>query len=381
MAVKVTVLNGEKRLLPTVEEVGTKLDDELVNYARKSHIDVQANDSTYGHVRLNSQIEPMPSAKTAAPGATGIAADAGHVHRLPTLTELEAAPSSHIDVEATPEVLGHVHLVTDLTSTDPKATATAKAVFDKIKEVKDELDAQIISLQGGIQFYGSYYFARATLMTDLTLPQNSPQSLSKLAGLIKPEDTVSDKTVSLFDFTKGAYCYYKANALATSWGDPISILEEGKTRPNNGTQIGISCFFIDIEQNTDSLRLSGHANYSKIKDSWDIYPDKLSSIDCETIDTNVRGQRRVAPYKVSDRTADKLDFEDEVQDGVERTFHQWIDAFYRKIRGLRLSHNELDAANTAAHNEINTKIENASTYCIFEEQDLTDADWVPEAVV
>lgn len=381
MAVKVTVRNGEKRLLPTVEEVGTKVDD-VVNYSRASHEAKIANDITYGHVRLNSEDSPLPAAVTPDPGHSGKAADAAHVHRLPTLAELSAAPSSHMTVEATPEVLGHIRLVSDLSSSDPLAAPQVKTVADKIAEVKNALDAQIIQLQGGIQFYGSFYFGRASLLTDLSLPKNSPRSLSVSAGLVSAEATSTDKVVTLFDFTKGAFGYYEANALDSSWGNIKKILEEGQTEPNNGTQIGVSCFFIDIEQNTDVLRLAGHANYSKKKQSWDIYPDKLSSIDGVTIKTNAQGQRIVAPYRVSDRTIDLLDFEDEVQDGVERGFHAWLDAFYRKIRGLRKSFNDLQTKTTNDKAELlETFGANASDSCVFEEQELTDADWVPEGTI
>ncbi|MCM1322797.1 MAG: hypothetical protein NC218_01290 [Acetobacter sp.] len=382
MAVKVTVLNGEKRLLPTTEEIGAKLDDELVNYARRSHIEVHANDVTYGHVLLNETTLPLPAATEASVGQTGKAADAGHVHRLPTLAELSAAPASHQEVEATPEVLGHIHLVSDLSSTDPLTAIQVKVVNDRINAVKAELDAAIIQLQGGIQFYGSYYFGKTSPLTDLTDARFSPKQLSRRAGFDVDSVGAADRVVSIFDFTADQFCFYTAPSNAENWGEKQSILEDGKTKPNNGTQIGVSCFFVDIAQNTDAQYLSGHANWSAKKNKWDIYPDRVSAIDNVTITLNGLGQRRVAPYAATDRTPDSLDFEGENVSSQERTLHEWINAFFRKIRGLRKDHTELVELEKADKAElIDMFADNPSTYCIFEEQELTEADWAAEATV
>ena len=116
MAVRVKVASGQTKLLPTVQEVGEKLSNDLANISATfgeqianlqidvtnkapiSHTSLDttygvATDVEYGHVKLNTSTLPEALAVSASIGSTGKAADAGHIHPLPTLDNLGAAPA------------------------------------------------------------------------------------------------------------------------------------------------------------------------------------------------------------------------------------------------------------------------------------------------
>ena len=112
MAVKVTVVSGAERILPTAEEIGVKVDDTLryvkEHYASIDHISEKAGHDILGHVKLEGINTPKPLGTASVGEDKERAARADHVHQMPTPAEVGAAPASHTEVKAGASVIGHV---------------------------------------------------------------------------------------------------------------------------------------------------------------------------------------------------------------------------------------------------------------------------------
>lgn len=154
-------------------------------------------------------------------------------------------------------------------------------------------------------YYASYYFGltQAETLELLTVENGpySPKTLAEEAGIDPLDDP--DKKITIFDFVSGKlaenprFGYFTANVTDTVWDTSssnfTSILEPGASEPKNGCKIGITCFFVDIAQNSGTNRLGGSANWSQATKRWDIYPDNEVVIDNDTI-IDVDGKIAVA---------------------------------------------------------------------------------------
>jgi|GEM_PF-5179774 hypothetical protein len=83
----------------------TNLTTDLAGKAPTSHANTGTiygigNDSSYGHVKLNTSTAGAALASSGAVGSTGKAADAGHVHPFPTAANVGAAATAHTHAES-----------------------------------------------------------------------------------------------------------------------------------------------------------------------------------------------------------------------------------------------------------------------------------------
>lgn len=347
MAVKITTKSGAVRLLPTTVEVKDKIDESLADYVEaatyESHIQQAASTSKAGHIKISNEAAADLAAVASAGNATTAAA-ADHVHKLPTAEQVGAVPSDHATKKATATELGHVKLTEDLNTTDGDSVLAVAKVKAAIVAVEQKLNNTMTEVAGGIHFESSYYFAKTQATTNITAADNSPASLSAKLGLTHIMD------VTLVDLSEGKVDVYTAQSNASSWGTPVSKKQEG-TFPINGSQIGVSGFFIDLSQG----HFPGYALFSEIGHRWDFYPDRVLSMDNTTLVQNSDGKYQITEYTPATKDADTADF-----DGSEaaRGYFDWVQGFYRKIRGLH-------SKNLSLETVVAGKVAQASTAGVY----------------
>lgn len=333
MAIRITRVQGQEGqtlLIPTTKEINNRLTAKLEELEQRvaplSHASINTTyglgtDTEHGHIKLNGTTAPIDLAETASIGISDKAARADHRHKLPTPQQVGASPKNHADQTtiygvATEENYGHIRITRDIDNASEDVVLLPSAIKQSLLQLEAELSRAISDKS----YFGSYWFAATEQTTNISDILNSPLALSTRLG-------VTEGIVSLIDFINNRI--YSADCTSDTWGNSPLQLEE----PVNGTVIGITGYFLDISENTDMLKLSGEAVYSKEKNKWDIYPDKKGGVDNYTIVKNSSGLNTITSYSVRDTTEDALDLEN-TEFSQSRGYFDWLTAFYRKIRGL-----------------------------------------------
>ena len=333
MAVKVTIKGGGQRLLPTTVEVDDRLQEALQGYVETSsfeeHKKEVASTTAPGHIKLSSEAA-KDLGEVALSGESKDAAPADHVHKLPTAEQVGAAPATHVSEQAASGSLGHVKLAESIDDVDGASVLPASKVKSEIEKVEQAIQDAFTEVTSGIKFENSYYFAKTQSATDIKDPANIPSALATTLGLTHVMD------ITLVDLSDGKCDVYTASTSASDWGSPESKTSLGEF-PVNGSQVGVSGFFLDLSQG----QFPGYAIYSETKQKWDYYPDRVLSMDNQTLVRDESGKYRIADYAPGTKDADTADFT-----GAEskQGYFDWIQSFYRKIRGLHSADSTMKAS-------------------------------------
>lgn len=275
------------------------------------------------------------------------------------LTELEGrtAPISHATTErtygvATDSKYGHVKI----TSNIDNAADDIAIIPSAVKQQLTILEGKVTNAISDKIYFGAYWFAKTKPDTDLTNVTISPKVLSATLS-------ITEGIISLIDFISNTI--YIAPHDAENWGQPALQLDA----PANGTTIGITGYFLDIQENTEILKLSGKATYSTTKSKWDIYPDKQGGIDNYTIVKNLSGLDSIANYFVQELSPDETNYPE--GDTTARSYFEWLTSFYRKIKGLHIINDSKMSKTTTPNTLYGTDDSGNQSHLAYEATDFT----------
>ena len=365
MAINLRASDGTIKAVLTEDEILAILDAHTKKELQNGHQNVLGTDDVAGHVYLNTKNQNLvqraagdqgkPFAEDAyAEGEAHKAADAAHVHPLPTIEEIDEVSehrfSKHIakaagDAVEEPEELaiqarGHVRLTDTFIVEDGVDLETVPEFADDVAlrartaaRLIRYYDEKLAALGKGIRYYRSFNFAVVRSGTRLD-ERYSPSKVAERAGW-----TSEDEFMTLMDFSdRDTFSYYRARRTDETWQLAGSILTADQETPQEGTQVGVSEFFLDLKIDdfplSDALCFPGFAVWSADKEgsTWDYYPDKTGVADNVSIVKNQTGQLSVKTIAATNSIADRTDFESTSR---QRTYIEWITEFFRKIRGLR----------------------------------------------